>query len=153
MNILVVEDDLEMARLLVRGLREESHEVEVAHDGVSALRLAENGRFDLTLVPGTVGLNPGNFDLVEKVSAGYVMDTIDFNHIRVVGGVRFEGTNLDTFTPSFDSNNNFMGNTAMSGSYLKVLPSASVRFDLGHDTDVRVVYSRALSRPDPQDIA
>jgi TonB-dependent receptor len=36
---------------------------------------------------------------------------------------------------------------------LKVLPSASVRFDLGHDTDLRVVYSRALSRPDPQDIA
>jgi TonB-dependent receptor len=106
-----------------------------------------------TLDPTTVGVNPGNFDLVEKVSAGYVMDTIDFNKIRIVGGVRFEGTNLFTSTPAFDENNNFLGNTTMNGSYVKVLPSASVRFDLGHDSDIRLVYSRALSRPDPQDIA
>jgi len=106
-----------------------------------------------TVDPTTIGVNPGNFDLVEKVSAGYVMDTIDFNKIRIVAGVRFEGTNLFTSTPSFDNNNNFLGNTVMNGSYLNVLPSASVRFDLGHDTDLRVVYSRALSRPDPQDIA
>ena len=106
-----------------------------------------------TVDPTTIGVNPGNFDLVEKVSAGYVMDTIDFNKIRIVAGVRFEGTNLFTSTPSFDNNNNFLGNTVMNGSYLNVLPSASVRFDLGHVTDLRVVYSRALSRPDPQDIA
>ena len=106
-----------------------------------------------TVDPTTIGVNPGNFDLVEKVSAGYVMNTIDFSKVRFVAGVRFEGTNLFTSTPSFDENNNFLGNTVMNGSYLKVLPSASVRFDLGHDTDVRVVYSRALSRPDPQDIA
>jgi TonB-dependent receptor len=106
-----------------------------------------------TLQPGTVGVNLGNFDYVEKVSAGYVMDTIDFSKIRVVAGVRLEGTNLDTYTPGFDQNNNFLGYTKMSGSYLNVLPSASVRFDLGNDTDLRVVYSRALSRPDPQDIA
>ncbi len=106
-----------------------------------------------TVDPTTVGVNPGNFDLVEKVSAGYVMDTVNFSKIRIVAGVRFEGTNLFTSTPSFDSDNNFLGNTTMNGSYLKVLPSASVRFDLGHDSDLRVVYSRALSRPDPQDIA
>jgi TonB-dependent receptor len=40
-----------------------------------------------------------------------------------------------------------------NGSYIDILPSASVRFDLGHDTSLRAVYSRALSRPDPQDIA
>jgi DNA-binding response OmpR family regulator len=60
MNILVVEDEVEMSRLLVRGLQEESHEVMVAYDGVSALRLTENGRFDLVLLdvmlPGLSGL-------------------------------------------------------------------------------------------------
>jgi TonB-dependent receptor len=107
-----------------------------------------------TLDPQTVGVNAGNFDYIEKVSAGYVMDTIDFRKIRIVAGVRFEGTNLDTSTPIFSGDDNsFLGYTTMNGSYLKVLPSASVRFDLGHDTDLRVVYSRALSRPDPQDIA
>lgn len=83
-----------------------------------------------TLDPTTVGVNPGNFDLVEKVSAGYVMDTIDFSKVRVVAGVRIEGTNLFTSTPAFDQNNAFIGNTTMNGSYLNVLPSASVRYNL-----------------------
>jgi DNA-binding response OmpR family regulator len=60
MNILVVEDDLEMARLLVRGLQEESHKTEVAHDGSTALLLANNERFDVILLdvmlPGLSGL-------------------------------------------------------------------------------------------------
>lgn len=97
--------------------------------------------------------NSSQFDLIEKVSAGYVMNTIDFNKIRLVAGVRFEGTNLDTVTPVFDANGNFLGNTKLNGSYIKVLPSASLRFALKSDTNLRLVYSRGYSRPDPQDIA
>jgi TonB-dependent receptor len=40
-----------------------------------------------------------------------------------------------------------------NGSYVNVLPSASVRFALRNDTNLRLVYSRGLSRPNPQDIA
>jgi TonB-dependent receptor len=101
------------------------------------------------------------------VSAGYVMDTIDFSRIRIVAGVRFEGTNLFTSVPAFGdcadsptgcspaqlANNDYVGQNTMNGSYVKVLPSGSIRFSLGNDTDLRLVYSRALSRPDPQDIA
>lgn len=93
------------------------------------------------------------FDLIEKVSAGYVMNTIDFNKFRLVAGVRFEGTNLDTSTPVFDQNNAFLGLSKNNGSYLKILPSASLRYALRSDTNIRLVYSRGLSRPDPQDIA
>jgi len=106
-----------------------------------------------TLASGAPGPQQQNFDYVEKVSAGYLMNTIDFSRIRIVAGVRFEGTNLTTLTPSFDDTGAFLSNTTLYGSYLKVLPSGSIRFNLGNDTDVRVVYSRALSRPDPQDIA
>jgi TonB-dependent receptor len=105
---------------------------------------------NFTLASGGPGANAGNFDLVEKISAGYVMNTIDFNRVHVVAGVRVEGTNLDTV--GFDEQANTL-TFVQSGSYVKVLPSASVRLDLGHDTDIRVAYSRALSRPDPQDIA
>jgi TonB-dependent receptor len=95
-----------------------------------------------------------NYDLIERVSAGYLMNTIDFSsRIRVVAGVRFEGTNLDTAGPTFDTDGNFVGLTRTSGSYLKVLPSASVRFGIAKDTDIRVVYGRGLSRPNPSDIA
>ncbi len=81
------------------------------------------------------------------------MNTIDFNKIRLVAGVRFEGTNLDAVTPVFDPPGNFLGNTKLNGSYVKVLPSASLRLALKSDTNLRLVYSRGFSRPDPQDIA
>ena len=109
--------------------------------------------------------NPGNynppthdvssqFDLIEKVSAGYVMNTIDFNRVRFVAGVRFEGTNLSTAAPDVDTDGQFLGTIhTFNGSYVKVLPSASLRFSLGNNTYLRAVYSRGLSRPDPQEIA
>jgi len=94
------------------------------------------------------------YDLVEKVSAGYVMNTIDLNsRLRLIAGVRFEGTNLDTSAPSFDDQGNFAGLTKANGSYLKVLPSASLRVVLDSNTNLRLIYGRGLSRPDPQNIA
>jgi DNA-binding response OmpR family regulator len=60
MNILVVEDDELMADVLVHGLREESHCVERAADGRSALRVTGDAAFDLILLdvmlPGMGGL-------------------------------------------------------------------------------------------------
>jgi TonB-dependent receptor len=97
------------------------------------------------------GDDPANYDLVEKVSAGYVMNTIDLSSkLRVVAGVRFEGTNLST--TSFDQVANTLSFKA-NGSYLTILPSAAVRYALTPSTNFRVSYSRGLSRPDPQDIA
>jgi len=94
------------------------------------------------------------FDLIEKVSAGYLMNTLDFSKIRLVAGVRFEDTNLDTAAPDVDGDGQFLGTThKFNGSYVKVLPSASLRFALTKDTNLRLVYSRGLSRPDPQEIA
>jgi TonB-dependent receptor len=113
-----------------------------------------------TLTPGSIGANSANFDYVEQVSAGYVMDTLDLtNRIRIVAGLRIEGTSLDSYTYQCDPNclatPSQQGSVSLrqQGSYIDFLPSASVRFDLGNDTNLRVVYSRALSRPDPQDIA
>jgi len=104
--------------------------------------------FDST---SSLGIDPANYDLVEKVSAGYIMNTVDLNgRLRLVAGVRFEGTNLKTV--SFDTTTNTLTDQA-NGSYLKVLPSASLRVVLANNTNLRLVYGRGLSRPDPQDIA
>ena len=60
MNILVVEDDREMADVLVRGLQEEAHDVKLDRDGTTALRLSGDSCFDLILLdvmlPGLSGL-------------------------------------------------------------------------------------------------
>jgi len=50
MNILVVEDEPEMASLLERGLREELYDVSVARDGRAALQLSESESFDVILL-------------------------------------------------------------------------------------------------------
>ncbi|HMI51079.1 MAG TPA: TonB-dependent receptor [Candidatus Saccharimonadales bacterium] len=118
--------------------------------------LANTGNFDLT---DTSGGNSGNFNFVEKVSAGYVMNTIDLSsRFRLIAGVRIEGTDLRTLswdegssdtTPPIPPGLTFKA----GGSYIKVLPSASLRYAVTDDSNFRLVYSRGFSRPDPQDIA
>jgi DNA-binding response OmpR family regulator len=60
MQILVVEDEQRMARLLKRGLTEEGHQVVVARDGVAGFELARDARFDVVvldmMLPGMDGL-------------------------------------------------------------------------------------------------
>ena len=102
------------------------------------------------------GGNSANFDLIEKVSAGYIMQTLDISsRWRLIAGVRFEGTNLDT--SSFQTITTPTGTTSgfvkANGSYVRVLPSASLRYALNSNTNLRVAYGRGLSRPNPQDIA
>jgi DNA-binding response OmpR family regulator len=50
MNILIVEDEPEMACLLMGGLREESYEVSLARDGRIALELSFTESFDVILL-------------------------------------------------------------------------------------------------------
>ena len=50
MNILIVEDEPEMARLLTAGLQEESYEVSLARDGSAALELSAVESFDIILL-------------------------------------------------------------------------------------------------------
>jgi DNA-binding response OmpR family regulator len=50
MNILIVEDEPEMARLLMGGLREESYEVSLAKDGRAALEISAMEPFDVILL-------------------------------------------------------------------------------------------------------
>lgn len=110
-----------------------------------------NGNLSQFTVSSTQGADPANYSLIEKVSAGYLMNTVDFSSkVRVVAGVRFEGTQLDTL--SFDNQTNTLSDKA-SGSYVKILPSVSLRYALAPNTNLRFVYGRGLSRPDPQDIA
>jgi DNA-binding response OmpR family regulator len=60
-RVLVIEDEVNIADYLLRGLREEGFSVEHAGDGVSAWQLLEDGTWDLVLLdwwlPGQDGLD------------------------------------------------------------------------------------------------
>ncbi len=96
-------------------------------------------------------LNSVNFDLVERISAGYVMNTIDLNsRMRLVTGLRFENTYLNTLSYGTDVTSGNLIPTTINNSYLDVLPSASLRIGLDKESNLRVVYGRGLGRPDPE---
>jgi len=79
LNILVVEDDAQMARLLEQGLREEAYEVDVARDGPTALELARATPFDVivldVMLPGMSGLDVPRRLRCRKQDVGVLMLT------------------------------------------------------------------------------
>jgi TonB-dependent receptor len=94
--------------------------------------------------------NSANYDLIERIPAGYVMNTIELaSRVRLVAGLRIEATHVDT--TSFDETTNELSYKA-GGDYTDLLPSASLRFALDNESDLRLVYGRGLARPDPQDL-
>ncbi len=104
---------------------------------------------------GGPGINSNNYDLIERIPAGFVMNTIELMpRVRLVTGVRFEATHVNTI--SFDGSLDPAPTTLTfkaGGDYLDVLPSASLRFAVDKDSDIRLVYGRGLARPNPQDIS
>ena len=95
-----------------------------------------------------------SFNQLEKVSAGYLMNTTNLGKFRLVLGVRIEGTN--------ENNRGYLGATRSSqigstplilpASYVNVLPSASLRYALTPASGLRLIYGRGLARPQFSDL-
>ncbi|GAB4038985.1 MAG: heavy metal response regulator transcription factor [Rubrivivax sp.] len=50
MRLLVIEDEVKLAQYLHKGLSENGHVVDIAHDGIEGRRLATGGEYDLVLL-------------------------------------------------------------------------------------------------------
>ncbi|HUY94874.1 MAG TPA: carboxypeptidase regulatory-like domain-containing protein, partial [Terracidiphilus sp.] len=99
------------------------------------------------------GVDSSNYSLVEHIPAFYVMNTTDFsNGVRLILGLRAEITTENVHNLAFDPNGNASPNK-FSGSYYNLLPSASLRFNAGHDSYMRLIYARGVSRPEESELA
>lgn len=91
MNILLVEDDVEMARVLMQGLREESYCVDLARDGAAALALSNAASFDVVLLdvmlPGMDGLEVARQLRSRRDDIGVLMLTARDTRADVVKGL------------------------------------------------------------------
>lgn len=67
-QVLIVDDDLEMCAMLQEYLSKERFEVEVAHDGTSALRRLERHKADIVLLDVSMP-NLGGFDVLRQLRA------------------------------------------------------------------------------------
>jgi TonB-dependent receptor len=145
---------------------------------VQAYTLANFGSF-IDLQKTAADTYPNLFHTVEQITAGYVMNTIDFGKLHVQTGLRFENTRMLTFgynltfygtynpksgmysggassvpcatTPVPPAPGNCYVVTGINNnpSYLDVLPSVQLRYSLTANSALRGVYARGVARPDP----
>jgi TonB-dependent receptor len=95
-----------------------------------------------------------NYNLQERVGAGYVMNTIELgSRIHLQTGLRIEGTMTSNtgYLVLTNADGSYGGTTPQygSGSYVNPLPSVQFRYSLDGNSDIRAVYGRGISRPDP----
>jgi len=106
-----------------------------------------------------------NYDLIERVSAGYIMNTFHFPHLSLQTGLRIEATHEwgvgYVVNPlggpngdGMDNNGNWIGTTSFTNvqSYIDPLPSIQARYAISSETAVRAVYARGISRPNQYDL-
>jgi TonB-dependent receptor len=97
-----------------------------------------------------------NFDYTERVSAAYAMNTIEFGRFRLQTGLRIEATQLNILGFSTTNNSTSTGETIVpepaQSWYWDPLPSIQLKYHLTENSDLRAVYARALSRPNPYDL-
>jgi len=102
-----------------------------------------------------IGSDASNYDLTERVSAAYAMNTIEFGRFRLQTGLRFEATQLNTrgYIVTNDASGNYISTAPALASnwYWDPMPSVQLRYRITDDSDLRAVYGRGISRPDPYD--
>jgi TonB-dependent receptor len=95
-----------------------------------------------------------NYNLQERVGAGYIMNTLELgSRFHLQTGLRIEGTMTSNtgYLVLTNSDGSYGGTTPQygSGSYVNPLPSVQLRYTIDSNSDIRAVYGRGISRPDP----
>jgi TonB-dependent receptor len=95
----------------------------------------------------------GDFNVNERVTAGYLMNTISFNRFRLQTGVRFEGTTENSLAPKLLNNALAPTPSTANIGYVNTLPSVQLQYNFSQDTDIRFGYGIGISRPNFGDLA
>jgi two-component system copper resistance phosphate regulon response regulator CusR len=93
MRILVIEDEIKVARFIERGLREEGFSVEIAADGEAGLAKARDGNFDLIILDVMLPLKDG-FSVLRELRGGGVSTRVLMLTARDGVGDRVQGLDL-----------------------------------------------------------
>lgn len=101
-----------------------------------------------------LGSDAANYNLQERITAGYIMNTLELgSRFHLQTGLRIEATATSNtgYLVVNDMNGNYVSTTPQngSGSYISPLPSVQLRYRIDDSSDIRAVYGRGISRPDP----
>ncbi|MFN3521526.1 MAG: TonB-dependent receptor [Phenylobacterium sp.] len=117
-------------------------------DAISAFTVANlnSSKFVLDTATTLSNATLNDYDLTERVYAGYAMAHVDFGQVKVTGGWRIERTETEV------SGFRLTGGTVVtpvstSGEYTDFLPNIQVRYEPREDIVMRAAYTRTLGRP------
>jgi iron complex outermembrane receptor protein len=100
------------------------------------------------LAPATPVLNT----IKERIGAAYVQGTVQFGKLNVLGGVRFEQTDVVASGRVNDPRRPGLPFTTKSGDYQDFFPSVHLRYDLRPGVVARASYSTGMARPNMSDL-
>ena len=111
----------------------------------------DNRDGDASLVESTVG----DYEIDEDIYAAYVMATVDFEDVTVIGGVRYELTEFETRgaigtvfeSETLDEESAGFGTTDLDGDYDYFMPSLLVRWNYSDTIVMRSAVSQTIARP------
>jgi TonB-dependent receptor len=126
-------------------------------DPIKAWLLANPGALPLDEAATHLNSDPANYNLQERITAGYIMNTVDLgSKFHLQTGLRIEATNEANtgYLVIDDTNGNYVSTSPVnaSGSYISPLPSMQLRYNIDQNSDIRAVFGMGISRPDPYDL-
>jgi TonB-dependent receptor len=102
---------------------------------------ANRARFTTTVNPPT-----GDYEVTEDVFAGYVQASYEFGDFTLLGGLRYERTEVES--EAVRASGGLLTPVNNSGSYGDWLPSLHLQWKPREDLIVRAAWTNTLGRPD-----
>lgn len=130
---------------------------------VAGFPLIDNRKWTEELVP-LLGNNDAaypnadftsDYKYVEDIANAYVSAHYAGERLRLVGGLRYDDTSFDAYSPySANGGTTYTADFRQtSGGYSNLLPSLNATFKLSEDQRLRFSASQTLGRPTPSNIA
>ncbi|MEO6209855.1 MAG: TonB-dependent receptor [Gemmatimonadaceae bacterium] len=96
----------------------------------------------------------GTYNGSERISAGYVANTITWRALELYTGLRLEHTSA-SYVGHVAVGDTASGATTVPGtqSYTDLFPSVQAKYSIDPQTHVRLAFTRGISRPDYQSLA
>lgn len=91
----------------------------------------------------------GDFHARENITSGYVrFDARLTDHLKLMTGIRLENTGLRYIGRAYNDETNTVTKTAPeTSSYINLLPSLLLKWEINHDIMLRAGYNQSISRP------
>ncbi|MBW8191862.1 TonB-dependent receptor [Neiella marina] len=94
-----------------------------------------------------------NFSMSEDVDAAYLMATVIFDEMTLIGGVRFESTDFEANGWQYNDIDESFTERNVSNDYDHWLPSLQLRWDIEENLVFRAAWTNSIVRPTFEQLA